>query len=112
MVRLRSLAWLIAVCAFVFPSLGISIAPSHAMAPAGQTAAMDCPDHAPPPDCPAEGTAKHAAGECCPLMTCVVALLAPVALAPVLPPLHARVIAGTRSLIGLVSPQDPPPPRS
>ncbi len=33
-------------------------------------------DHAPPPDpCPSEGTAKHAASACCPLMSGAVALL-------------------------------------
>ena len=105
--RARLLVWLIALVALVAPP-GMS---AHAMAPAGQASSVDCPDHAPPPDCPAQGTAKHAAGQCCPLMAGVVALLPPVALAQTPAPFHARPATVARSLTGLVFTQDPPPPR-
>jgi hypothetical protein len=110
MTRLRTLLWLIAVIAFAVPSFGTVMA-KHAMAPAGQAASVDCPDHAPPPDCPAQDTAKHAAGECCPLMSGVVAVLptgAPVASALSFPP---PVAGAVHSLTGLTFSQDPPPPR-
>ena len=46
------------------------------MAAVPQASSVDCPDHAPPPDpCPSEGTAKHAASACCPMMSGAVALL-------------------------------------
>ncbi|MDI1283202.1 MAG: hypothetical protein PSV46_02295 [Reyranella sp.] len=119
MTRARTLVWLIALAAFVVPSFGAAAA-SHA---AGQSmgqpveqgapaASVDCPDHAPPPKpCPEQGTAKHAAGECCPLMGGVVAVLPagiPVASAlSLVPPVAATV----RSLTGISFNQDPPPPR-
>jgi hypothetical protein len=107
MSRLRLLVWLVALMALVAPP-GMTI---HAMA-APQASSVDCPDHAPPPDpCPSEGTAKHAANTCCPLMSGAVALLPaatgierPVLFAVDLP-LHGR------SLVGHVSTKDPPPPR-
>jgi len=110
MTTLRSFAWLIALIAFVVPTLGTaSIA--HAAQPTERAASADCPDHAPPPDCPAQGTAKHAAGQCCPLMAGVVALLPPVAAAPTPAPLHTRPAVAVPGLAGLTFTQDPPPPR-
>lgn len=112
--HIRLLVWLIAVIAFVVPSFGTA-SMAHASQPMGQlteqTASADCPDHAPPPDCPAEGTAKHAAGKCCPLMAGVVALLPPVVLGQALALFHARPATVALGLIGLVFTQDPPPPR-
>ena len=46
MMRMRLLVWIIAAIALLAPP-GMT---AHAMAPAGQAASVDCPDHAPPPD--------------------------------------------------------------
>ena len=108
MTRLRLLVWLIALMALIAPP-GMSI---HAMAAASQTSSVDCPDHAPPPDpCPSEGTAKHAASACCPLMSGAVALLpAPADIeTPVL--LDVLLSLRVRSLVGRIFTKDPPPPR-
>lgn len=116
MTRLRSFLWLLALGALVFPSLGIAVAPSHASSPghgappAGQMASMDC-EHVPPPDCPAEGTAKHAAGTCCPLMSASVAILLPAMASELSPRAFVHVLAGVIRLTGRFSAQDPPPPR-
>jgi hypothetical protein len=109
MIRLRVFAWLIALVAFIASPFG-AMSLAHSALPADQVVA-DCPDHAPPPDCPAEGTAKHAAGECCPLMAGVVAVLPPVVLAEAPASFHARPTAPASSLAGLAYTQDPPPPR-
>jgi hypothetical protein len=109
MVRLRAFAWLIALVAFVAPPFG-TMSLTHAAVPAEQAAA-DCPEHAPPPDCPAQGTAKHAAGQCCPLMAGVVALVPPAASTEAPAPFHARPAAPAPRLAGLSYKQDPPPPR-
>jgi len=106
MVRLRSLLWLIALLGFLAPSFATA-----SMAHMGQAASADCPDHAPPPDCPAQGTAKHAAGSCCPLMAGVAALLPPVAPVQMAAPCHARPATIAHNLAGLIFTQDPPPPR-
>lgn len=110
MTRARTLVWLIAVIAFAVPSFGTVMA-GHAMAPPGQMASIDCPDHAPPPDCPAQGTAKHAAGECCPSMSGAVALLLPGAVAEVPARSHARATAAVANLTSLFLAHEPPPPR-
>lgn len=115
MTRTRTLVWLIALVAFVVPSFGTAAA-SHAMSPAmvhgAQAASIDCPDHAPPPeDCPAEGTAKHAAGQCCPMMSCTFAVMPPASADNALALLHIWLAAPARSLTGLTFTQDPPPPR-
>jgi hypothetical protein len=109
MIRLRAFAWLIALVAFISPSFG-TMSPAHSALPA-QQAAADCPEHAPPPDCPAQGTAKHAAGQCCPLMAGVVALMPPTVLAETPALFHALPAATVPSLAGLSYKQDPPPPR-
>lgn len=118
MTRLRALVWLIAVVAFVVPAFGTTMA-GHAMAAAmtpvmmqgEQAASVDCPEHAPPPDCPAQGTAKHAAGQCCPMMSCTFAMLAPTMVADVALSFAPDAAAVARSLTGLVFTKDPPPPR-
>lgn len=111
MIRVRFLVWLITLVALIAPP-GL-VAHAASAAPSGEAAAVDCPDHAPPPvPCPDEGTARHAASTCCPLMASAVALLAP---APDLasplattPPAAPRA----RSLAGRILVTDPPPPRS
>jgi hypothetical protein len=115
MTRARSLVWLIALVAFVVPSFGTAAA-SHAMTPSmahgAQVASSECPDHAPPPeDCPAEGTAKHAAGQCCPMMSCTFAVLPPMTADNRPAPLRAWLATPARDLTGLTFTQDPPPPR-
>jgi hypothetical protein len=108
MTRLRLLVWLVALMALIAPP-GMTF---HAMAAAPQAASVDCPDHAPPPDpCPGEGTAKHAASTCCPLMSGAVALLP--ALTGIETPilLDVPMLLRVRSLVGLLFTKDPPPPR-
>ena len=106
--RARFLVWLIALVALLAPP-GMSV---HAMAPAGQASSADCPDHAPPPDpCPSQGTAKHAAGACCPLMSGAVALLPPPAVVDTPIFLDVPVPVRVHSLVGRLFTKDPPPPR-
>ena len=113
MLRWRSLLWLVALLAFLAPSLGTPAMAGGGL-PAQERAAADCPEHAPPPSdpCPAKDTAKHAAGECCPSMTGSLAVLPsaddiarPTALDPPAPALGP-------SLAGLDLTKDPPPPRA
>lgn len=108
--RFRSIAWLIALIAFLTAPFGPA-SMAYAAQPIKQAALLDCPDHAPPPDCPAQGTAKHAAGKCCPLMAGVVALLPAGAFAQTEAPAHARPRTIAPNLTGLAYTQDPPPPR-
>ena len=110
MARLRALFWLVALFAFALPMLGTAPA-GHARVGAEQAAA-DCPEHAPPPDpCPAKGTAKHAAGECCPLMSSTLALLPLSVDGETAASYSAPVPSPVRSLAGYVFTKDPPPPR-
>jgi hypothetical protein len=107
MTRLRLFVWLIALMAFLAPP-GMS---AHAMMPASHASSVDC-DHAPPPDpCPSEGTAKHAASACCPLMSGAVALLPAPAVMEALVPFDVLLSLRVRSLAGRLFTQDPPPPR-
>ena len=97
--------------AFIAPP-GMS---AHAMIPAAEASSVDC-DHAPPPPdpCPSEGTAKHAASECCPLMSGSVAVLpSPAGIETAGPrSTSGRAPASGRSLAGLdLFTKDPPPPR-
>ena len=108
MTRIRLFVWLLTLMALIAPpGLG-----AHAMAPATQTSSVECPDHAPPPDpCPSEGTARHAASACCPLMMGAVALL-PVPVGAETPTmLDIPVPAPAHSLVGRLFTKDPPPPR-
>ena len=108
MTRIRLLVWLLALVALIAPP-GLS---AHAMAAATRTSSLHCPDHAPPPDpCPGEGTAKHAAGACCPLMAGAVALLPPPASVDKRIHFHAPAPGIVRSLVGRLFTKDPPPPR-
>ncbi len=111
MTRSRSLFWLVALIAFVMPSLGTASL-AHAAASIERTASVDCPEHAPPPDpCPEKGTAKHAAGDCCPAMACALAVLPPAAEGDAALSFHAPLPERGRSLAGRLFTQDPPPPR-
>lgn len=115
MTRARSLVWLIALVAFVVPAFGGAMA-SHAMAsPMAQgvpAASVECPDHAQPPEgCPAQGTAKHAAGQCCPMMSCTLAVLPPSVADDALSSLDHPPLAPVLGLAGFTFTQDPPPPR-
>lgn len=108
MMRMRLLVWLLALVALIAPP-GMS---AHAMAPAAHLSSVDCPDHAPPPDpCPSEGTAKHAASACCPLMAGAVALLPPPASVDKRIHFHAPALEIVRNLVGRLFTKDPPPPR-
>jgi hypothetical protein len=108
MKALRLLVWMIALVVLMVPP-GLTV---HAMAPS-QSVSMDCPDHAPPTDpCPDHGTAKHAAGDCCPLMTGAFALLPlSVRLAD---PIAFHLSPPQRALFhaGRIVTKDPPPPRA
>ncbi len=111
--RLRSLFWLIALLAFVVPP---TLAGKAAAAMHDHTAMASmahCPDHAPPSaPCPDKGTAKHAAGVCCPMMSGAMAVLPEtvIAVAPAQP--HVYLPAAGTSLSGLLFTRDPPPPRT
>jgi hypothetical protein len=108
MIGARLLVWLIAAVALLVPP-GLTV---HAMAPAGQAASVDCPDHAPPPDpCPEHDTAKHAAGACCPMMSGAVALLPATIASGEAVPAQAPPQVRSPSLTGRLFTQDPPPPR-
>jgi hypothetical protein len=107
--RVRSLAWLIALLAFVMPP---SFVPATAMASADHATMSDCPNHAPPPaPCPEKGTAKHAAGLCCPAMAGSLAVL-PAGVPGPSRTVHQSYVAPVVShLTGLSLTKDPPPPR-
>lgn len=110
MIRFRILIWLFAIAVFVIPSMGPKMV-GHEMAPAERAMSVDCPSHAPPSGCPDEGTAKHAAGECCPLMAGVVALPSPSATVAAPAFRHVHVSPTSRTLAGRLFTKDPPPPR-
>jgi hypothetical protein len=105
----RLLVWLIAAVALLAPP-AMTV---HAMAPVAQAASIDCADHAPPPNpCPDHGTAKHATGACCPLMSGAVALLPATVANGAAASSHALPNVRLPSLIGRIVTQDPPPPRA
>ncbi len=62
------------------------------------------------PILPGEGTAKHAASDCCPLMSGAVALLPPAALEDA-SSVRRPAGASAASLAGRLFTKDPPPPR-
>jgi hypothetical protein len=104
----RLLVWIVTLVALMAPP-GMTV---HAMAPAPQAASADCPDHMPPDPCPDHGTARHAAGDCCSLMSCAPALLpAPVGVdGPV--SFHPPASGRTPARAGRIVTKDPPPPRA
>jgi hypothetical protein len=108
MIRLRLLVWLAALAALIAPPA----VPLHAMTPTAPAAAVDCHDHAPPPvPCPDDGTARHAAGTCCPMMAGALAVLSPPTVADATVPAAAPSAPAARGLTGLSLTTDPPPPR-
>jgi hypothetical protein len=110
MIRLRSFLWLVALLGFVASSFGAASMVHAVQAP--QAAVVDCPGHAPPPDpCPARGTAKHLAGDCCPLMSSTLALLPATADGETAVSFSAPVAPPVRHLAGHFYTKDPPPPR-
>jgi hypothetical protein len=110
--RLRRFLWLIALTAFVILPFGLETGSASAHGQGTIEAMTDCPDHAPPPKpCPAQGTAKHTAGDCCPAMSGSLAVLPPA-------PDDAASIHGagyapslTPVLHTIDLTKDPPPPR-
>jgi len=122
--RLRPFLWLIALAVFVVPMMGApAMRGATAHAASGKsgahshhlvdTAQGECPDHPPPPpiDCPAHGSAKHAAGLCCPMMAGAVALLAPGLAPPAAPRFVSPGTGVARPLVSHLPTKDPPPPR-
>jgi hypothetical protein len=104
----RGLVWLLAFVALVLPP---SFAPSTAAAASHPTTTSDCDHHAPPPPCPEKGTAKHAAGLCCPLMAQMVATL-PASVATADPATRGpAALPAAVHFTGLSPHKDPPPPR-
>ena len=104
----RLLAWLVSLVALMVPPGMVA----HAMAPAHQVASVECPDHPqPPPPCPDQGTAKHAAGDCCPLMASMAALLPAVAGVDCLIVFQMPAPHRALSCVGRTVTKDPPPPR-
>ena len=111
MIRARAFLWLVALIAFVVPTLGTA-SMAHAAAFVERAVSTDCPEHAPPPDpCPEHGTSKHAAGLCCPLMSAAVALLPATMASGVRAAWQTPPRARSPSLVGRFFTQDPPPPR-
>lgn len=108
MIRLRLLVWLVALLSLAVPP----VMAGHARASTAEAAMVDCPDHAPPPPCPDEGTAKHAASACCPLMGGAVAVLLPEASMAARPPAESRAAMTVLTLAGRLFTKDPPPPRA
>jgi hypothetical protein len=106
--RLRSLLWLVAVAAFLVPSVVGPAAAHHRMS---SPVMSDCGHEMPPPPCPEKGTAKHAAGLCCPFMSGTVALLPPADAAGSRSLPAAFLPLAVPHLTGLSPHKDPPPPR-
>jgi hypothetical protein len=105
--RLRRLLWLIALAVFVCPSWIGSAAAADRIA---HPIAGHCHD-VPPPPCPEHGSAKHAAGLCCPLMSQSAAVMPrAMVLNPSRDPSRFVLAAGPH-LTGLSPHEDPPPPR-
>jgi len=109
MVRHRLFTWLFALAALIAPpawSTTIAAAvEAHAMP-------MDCSDHTPPPRCPDEGSAKHAAATCCPATVSAQALV-PVGSTLWLPSIIVAQTAWLAQVLhGRVPAADPPPPRT
>jgi len=103
---LGRLLWLIALAAFVCPP---AIAASALSATAMPSVSHHCADK--PPPCPESGSARHAAGLCCPFMAHAMAVL-PQAIAVARPvSTVAFPVSAGRDLTGLSPHQDPPPPR-
>lgn len=114
--KLSAILWLIAAFALALsPVLQRSDAKAAVHHASSVPAKSDCHDHTPPPPpepCSDMGTAKHAAGECCPMMVGAVALLPGISAAPALPTEHEPPVVAARHLTGFFPTKDPPPPRA
>ena len=108
MKRVRLLVCLVAVVALLVPPW-MSV---HAMAPAEPAATVHCPDHAPPPPCPDQGSARHAAGDCCPLMVGALALVPQPIVIDHRLPFRLLPLERAPGLAGEPVAKDPPPPRA
>jgi hypothetical protein len=102
----RLLVWMVTLLALLAP-------PAMTLHAATPAQAIDCPDHALPPSdpCPDRGTARHAAGDCCPLMAGTMALLPEPPAVDVRSPFQTIRAERSQSLAGQVFSKDPPPPR-
>jgi hypothetical protein len=69
-----------------------------------------CTDPSPPP-CPESGSARHAAGLCCPFMAHAMAVLPQAAAVARAGSAVTFPVSADRDLTGLSPHQDPPPPR-
>ena len=104
---LRVFVWMLTALALSLPP----VLPAQAMAFAQPATTIECPDHVPADPCPDAGTARHAAGDCCPLMSNAVAVLAATADVDGLETAASAARPPSRHLIGRTFSQDPPPPR-
>lgn len=105
----RLLVWLATLAAL--------LAPPGTTMPAAEpdrsaAVGIDCADHAAPPPCPDQGSARHAAGDCCVHMTVHAALLPNLVLLADRPPAAARIPFADETTAGLPAARDPPPPRA
>ena len=73
--------------------------------------AVECIAEPPADPCPDQGTAKHAASACCPLMSGTIALLPLSAVDGTSSSLESPLLTLAHRLTGLTFTQDPPPPR-
>jgi|SRR5579883_2563315 len=99
--------WLIALAAFVCPP---AIAAAATTGRAKASVSHHCTDGSPPP-CPENGSARHAAGLCCPFMAQAMAVLPPAVVLERLDDGDSFPASAGRGLTGLSPHQDPPPPR-
>ena len=108
----RLLVWLVALMALVVALVMPPVATGHAMAPPQLVASADCPHHAlPPAPCPDHGTAKHAAGDCCPLMAPMMALLSAALVLDARVTFRPPMPEPPAGFAGRTVTKDPPPPR-
>jgi hypothetical protein len=104
----RLLVWLVSLVALLVPPVAVG----QAMAMPRSVVSIDCPDHAPPPmPCPEHGTARHAAGVCCPLMTPMVALLSEAPIIDTKISFRMPTPELSAGMSGRIVTKDPPPPR-
>jgi hypothetical protein len=101
------LLWLIALAAFVCPPAIAAAATAGSAMPSVSHHCADCP----PPPCPESGSARHAAGLCCPLMAQAIAVLSPTVVIASSDDADTFPVLAGRDLTGLSPHQDPPPPR-
>ncbi len=104
---LARLLWLIALAAFVSPPAIVAAATTASATPLVEHHCADCP----PPPCPENDSARHAAGLCCPSMAQAIAVLSPSVVIESSGNAGSFLVSAGRELTGLSPHQDPPPPR-